>query len=343
MTEDVGHAQILDLLQHELLGPPTVLARREVTRQAGVSIAQARKFWQALGFPVATDDGARFTEADRAALVRLGTLMHRREMDETLALAMIRAVARSTDRLAVWQTSLVSDAVAGPPDQVPDIPPDEIAEHAALAMLALTDEIEPLLTYAWRRHLYAALGRMLADAGPDQPGQIRVVGFADLVGFTALVRQSTERELATMVQRFEQLASDIVTAHGGRVIKTVGDEMLYVSNEPLAAAGIALDLVEALAEDPMLPDVRVGMALGPVLSRLGDVFGTTVNRASRLTDVAASATVLVDETLAKRLGSLSGFTVAAPRRRRLRGLGEVAAYPVTRTRGVRRPSVVAHV
>lgn len=343
MSEDAGHGRLLDLLQHELLGPPAVLGRREVTRQAGVSIAQARKFWQALGFPLATDDAASFTEADRSALVRLGALMQRREMDDTLALAMIRAVARTTDRLAVWQTSLLGDAVAGPPDQADDVPPEETAEHAALAMLALTDEIEPLLTYAWRRHLYAALGRMLADAGPDQPGPVRVVGFADLVGFTALVRQSTERELATLVQRFEQLASDIVTAHGGRVIKTVGDEMLYVSTEPLAAAGIALDLVEALAEDPMLPDVRVGMALGPVLSRLGDVFGTTVNRASRLCDVAAAATVLVDETLATRLGALSGFTVASPRKRRLRGLGEVAACAVTRTRGGRHASVVAHV
>ncbi len=63
--------------------------------------------------------------------------------------------------------------MACPPDQADDVPPEETAEHAALAMLALTDEIEPLLTYAWRRHLYAALGRMLADAGPDQPESAR--------------------------------------------------------------------------------------------------------------------------------------------------------------------------
>ena len=126
----------------------------------------------------------------------------------------------------------------------------------------------------------------------------RVVGFADLVNFTSLVRRMTERQLAVMVQRFEALATDIVTAHGGRVIKTVGDEILFVTIGAAPAAAVALDLVETMAEDDLLPDVRVGMAVGPVLSRLGDVFGTTVNRASRLTSVAPAGGVLVDDALA---------------------------------------------
>lgn len=331
MTTDTGHAEILDRLQRELLGPVTELGRREVTQHAGVSLLQARKFWQALGFPLVQDEEAIFTEADREALVLLGAVIRQRGIDESLALAMIRAVARTTDRLAVWQTQLIAEAL----EVTAGALPDEVPAQAALTMLALSDEIEPLLTYAWRRHLYAALTRMFGDAGPDQAGPVRVVGFADLVGFTALVRKATERELAELVKRFEQLASDIITAHGGRVIKTVGDEVLFVSTEPLAAAAIALELVDALAEDEKLPTVRVGMGMGPVLSRLGDVFGTTVNRASRLSDVATAGTVVVDEPLGTRLGSLSGFTVAEPRRRHLRGLGPVTCFVVTRSRGGR--------
>ena len=94
------------------------------------------------------------------------------------------------------------------------------------------------------------------------------------------------------MQRFEALATDIVTAHGGRVIKTVGDEILFVHGEAAPAAAIALDLVDTMAEDDLLPDVRVGMAYGRVISRLGDVFGMTVNRASRLTAVAPPGGVL---------------------------------------------------
>ena len=87
----------------------------------------------------------------------------------------------------------------------------------------------------------------------------------------------SERQLAVLVQRFERLASDVVTTHGGRVIKTVGDEVLFIHTDPAAAAAIALDLVEAMSEDDVLPEVRVGMAWGSVVSRLGDVFGVTVD------------------------------------------------------------------
>jgi adenylate cyclase len=133
-----------------------------------------------------------------------------------------------------------------------------------------------------------------------------------------------------VVQRFEALASSVVTAHGGRVIKTVGDEVLFVAIGAAPAAAIAIDLVEAMAEDDLLPDVRVGMASGRVVSRLGDVFGTTVNRASRLTAVARPRTVLVDDGIAGSLASTSGFEMWALRRRTLRGIGPVTPWVLRR-------------
>jgi len=211
--------------------------------------------------------------------------------------------------------------------------PDPATARAAAAKLAdIADDLEPLLVYAWRRHLSAAISRMITDAEPieDQPGVVRSVGFADLVSFTRLVRRLSERELAQMVQRFEALASDVVTAHGGRVIKTVGDEVLFVAIGAAPAAAIALDLVEAMAEDDVLPDVRVGMAGGRVISRLGDVFGNTVNRASRLTAVARPRTVLVDDSTAASLASTSGFEMSALRRRNLRGIGPVTPWVLRR-------------
>jgi adenylate cyclase len=148
----------------------------------------------------------------------------------------------------------------------------------------------------------------------------------------------SERQLATVVQRFEALASDVITAHGGRVIKTVGDEVLFVHTDAAPAAAIALDLVESMDEDPLLPAVRVGMAYGNVVSRLGDVFGTTVNRASRLTAVTPSGRVYVDEPLAALLGEVSGFEVIPSRRRILRGIGAVRPRELRRYAGERRAS-----
>ena len=334
-----------DEIEARLLGRPASMGRREISREAQISLVSARRMWHALGFQIVEDEDAMFTEADLVALQSVARLIRDFDVDEELALAMTRAFARSADRLAVWQTQLLAESVMAPEEEatleesdarsVADV---QVAERAATRLVELVDELEPLMVYVWRRHLSSAITRMLADAGggSDASAPGRVIGFADLVNFTSLVRRMTERQLATLVQRFERLASDVVTTHGGRVIKTVGDEILFVHVDPAAGAAIGVDLIEAMAEDDVLPDVRVGMAWGSVVSRLGDVFGVTVNRASRLTSVVPSGRVWVDDELARRLGSVSGFDLTPQRRRSLRGIGTVTPAELRRSSGGRR-------
>jgi adenylate cyclase len=305
-------------VEQALLGEPRRWRRREVSASAGVSLRSARRFWRALGFPNVDDEYAAFTASDLRALQLMVALVRDGTVDDATALALTRSIGRSTDRLASWQVQLLAETV-GP-------------EQAAASVVELADRLEPLVTYAWRRHLAAAVGRVVADAQPEvlQQGGVRSVGFADLVSFTRLVRTLDERELAALVQRFEALVSDIVAAHGGRVIKTVGDEVLFAAGTPAAAAAIALDIASTMAEDDLLPDVRSGLATGPVVMRLGDVFGTTVNRASRLTGIAQPGTVLVDDTTAAALDAVSGFELEALRRRPVRGLGRVRPWRLRR-------------
>ena len=323
------------------------MGRRDVSAKASVSLRSAQKFWHALGFPNVGDADVVFTGADVIALQSVAGLVRSDVFDEPTALAMTRALARTTDRLAVWQTQLIAEALgdlSAPaqtaesfdsgalPDTTRAVPDPATARATAVKLADIADDLEPLLIYAWRRHLSAAISRMVSDSEPtqDQRGVVRCVGFADLVSFTGLVRQLSERELASMVQRFEALASDVVTAHSGRVIKTVGDEVLFVAIGSGPAAAIALDLVQAMAQDDVLPDVRVGLASGQVVSRLGDVFGTTVNRASRLTALARPRTVLVDDAFAASLAMVSGFEMFALRRRTLRGIGPVTPWALRR-------------
>lgn len=322
-----------------LVGQSRAFTRADVSRLAGVSVIGARKFWHALGFPDVTSTDRPYTDADLRALRRIASLVRSGVLAESTALGLTRAFARTADRLAAWQVHLLAETLAEdmalhPPDD--DTPIDEhTAQATARLVLDLADELEPMLVYAWRRHLADAVSRMLADVGSgsesDAPGQLRCVGFADLVSFTTLVRQLSERDLARTVQRFEALATDVVTAHGGRVVKTVGDEVLFSTRTPAPGAAIALDLVDALAEDEVLPDLRVGVSFGTVVSRLGDVFGTTVNRAARLTALAHPNAVLVDGPLATALTSQSGFRLTAMRRRTLRGVGSVTPHVLART------------
>jgi adenylate cyclase len=328
--------------EEHLLGGRRTLHRREVSRAAGVSLLSARKFWRALGFPIVEDDEAAFTGADVTALHSVVEMVRDGLLDEQTALGMTRAVGRSVDRLATWQVQLLAEHVAETgltdPDHPPDgATPDERAAQRTSELFAqVVDRLEPLVIYAWRRQAASALARIVSDASPEvlaedesdpaAPVTVRAVGFADLVSFTRLVRRLTERELAMMVQHFEALASDVVTAHGGRVVKTVGDEVLFVSSPGASAAAIALEIPRALAEDDILPPVRVGMATGPVVGRLGDVFGTTVNRASRLTAVARPGTVLVDVATVHSLADVTGIEVLQLRGRSLRGIGHVVPW-----------------
>lgn len=326
-----------------LLGRPRTLARRDVSSGANVSLLSARKMWHALGFPLVTTDDPLFTEADLYALRGVARIVREGDMDETMVLSHARAFARTADRLAAWQVQLVAESLAPPGEREDDpdafgplaVPDVASATAVAVRLVDLVDELEPLLVYAWRRHLTDAISRMLSDAEPsvDEHGMWRHIGFADLVSFTSLVRRLSERELAELVKRFEVLTSDIVTAHGGRVIKTVGDEILFSNREAAPAAATALDLVDAMTGDDVLPEVRVGLAAGPVLSRLGDVFGVTVNRAARLTSIAHPGGVVIDSQMATALDSVSGFALRPMRRRALRGVGQVKPYVLGRSSG----------
>lgn len=313
-----------------LLGHPHEYMRREVSEAVGVSLLSARRFWHALGFPRVGDDDVVFTEADVQALDRVVSLVRAGILDDDSALSLTRAMARSADRLATWQTQLVWELVQERRQR--DVAGGELADGrpldtaAAELTIQLADEIEPLLVYAWRRHLAAAVAQLASQADSLGAEHKAVVGFADMVGFTQTVRHLSERQLGRMVQRFEAIAADTVAAYGGRLVKTLGDEVLFSCRDPLDAAGIALTMIEGVHAVGDMPPLRVGLALGPVLSRLGDLFGTTVNRAARLTSLAHPDTVLVDAALGRALHDSGDVRLSPMRPRDLRGLGPTRAH-----------------
>ena len=121
----------------------------------------------------------------------------------------------------------------------------------------------------------------MRDAAVLDQGEAELtVCFIDIVGYTAQSRGLEGSELVSWVEHFEQETTLLVVDHGGQVIKTIGDEILFTVGGPAAAVEIALALTaRGDDEDDPFPAVRVGIAHGPVVRRLGDVFGSTVNAA----------------------------------------------------------------
>ena len=287
MTPDLEPA--LEALERELLGGERRYKRNEVAQLAGVDEEKARTLWRALGFADVDEENVAFTDRDVEALRIVNALVESGVIDESAQLAVTRAMGQSLSRLAEWQVATIADAFAN--QQV--LTPEE-ATQVARTMVPV---MENLIGYVWRRHLAATAGRVITDERGEAVATM-AVGFADLVGFTSLTRQVDEAGLATLIEQFESVAADVVAECGGRVIKTVGDEVMYTASDAATGVEIALRICERVAEIEALPALRVGVAFGPVLARLGDIYGEPVNIASRLTSLARPGSVLVDREFA---------------------------------------------
>jgi adenylate cyclase len=303
-----------------VLGGPPRYTRGEISRQAGVSVATARRFWRAMGFPNTGSAAKAFTDADLAALSGMVALVRHGSFDDEFAVSLTRSLGQTMARLAEWQVQALFEYLT----EERGLNRDDAVRAAVQFAADHLAELEDLLVYAWRRQLAAVADRALVPADPEVEPGLRSVGFADLVSYTRLSQRLEERELGRLVLRFESRSNDVIAANHGRLVKSVGDEVLFVADEVEQAAEIALGLAETMAADSLLPDVRVGLARGNVVARLGDVFGTTVNLASRLTDDAAPGSVLCDERTADSLDGHPAYAIERKPPRMIRGIGQVS-------------------
>lgn len=321
-----------DLLSF-VLGAPVHYTREEVAAAARMTLEEVRRLWRAMGFPDVGSSKA-FTDADLAALLRIGGLMERGLLDLDSVVDLVRSFGQTTSRLAEWQLDTVGRyLVQQETAALEDGEPTDWEGIARAQLAELLPEFEMLLVYVWRRQLTAVLGRVFDEFDePAQAADTATVGFADLVSFTRLSRQLDRDALAMLVQTFETAAADIVYAAGGRLVKTLGDEVMFVTDSATVAAEIGLRLHDLPRGDADLPQMRIGLATGPVLMRMGDVFGTTVNRASRLTASARPGTTLLDAATADALGASrdARFSVRALTPRPIRGLGLLRPYSLSR-------------
>ncbi|GAB11597.1 putative adenylate cyclase [Gordonia araii NBRC 100433] len=296
-------------------------SRDELTAALGASPERVERLWNAFGFARRHTDAKIFSQRDLDALRLLADSSQ--VVPETEQVATARAVGQTMARLADWQADMLlnladDDAISWTVDDM------------ARAMGAIQQMV-------WRRHLEAALERDEEDVDAASAESQRIagvrtteaVGFADIVGFTSLSRRIDMAELEVLLEAFEDRVHAVITAHGGQVIKTLGDAVLFVNTDVGEAALTALEIQEDVADVEPVPPLRVGLAYGEILNRHGDVFGEPVNIASRLCGSARPGTILVDAELAEavgdderfRLRSISSLSVRGYRRLRASTLG----------------------
>ncbi|WP_334144276.1 adenylate/guanylate cyclase domain-containing protein [Rhabdothermincola sp.] len=327
-AEADGTLELLALERVVWLEPPT-LDLAEVAALSGVSPEEIRAYWRALGFPDPRPGEKLFTERDVEMLSAVVSFIAEGTLEPDLALQMARVVGSAMDRIATAQVDALqlrrdareSQEAAG----------GTVTTGAARNTAELLSLMPRVMELVWRRQVAHAARRRMMRAASDGGADTVVVGFADMVGFTAKTQQLEDHELAEVVDRFETVAYDVVNSHGGRVVKMIGDEVMFLHDDVRAGAELALALAERFGDDPALSDVRVGLACGPVLERDGDVYGQVVNLANRIVSIAYPGSVVVSEEVHDALADHDDLYFRSLRSHYLKDIGKVPLWVLRRT------------
>ena len=304
------------------------LTADEVAERAGVPFDQAKRLWRALGFPEVGDE-AIFGTNDVDALRRLKESLGD-TLDFDLVVNLTRGLGQTMARLSDWEiAALVHQAETRQGESGPAAGGVGALESATQVMVGFNQTFEELMLYVWRRHMGAAVARLEAASSGELGTTQLSVGFADIVQFTALSNTLTEQKIGDLVELFESRCADVVAVNRGRIIKSLGDSVLFVNDDPIRAYDTAEGIINVIGRDARMPDVRVGLATGSVVARLGDVYGPPVNMAARLTAVARKNRIIIDEATAALLPDDQFETRRLPARP-VRGFGIVEPLTVRR-------------
>jgi adenylate cyclase len=302
------------------LRPGERLTCAQAAEQTGLTVDEVERLALTIGRPVRNRDDRAFTPADVEAFRMFGAAAQ--FFGERALLQFVRVVGSSLGRIADAAVSLFLADVETP-----------LAQSEAGQLELAKANLEAIRVAALLPGLMDVMFRALMENAIDRNRRARreagsrvtvyvAVGFVDLVGYTPLSQRLPVADLVTLIDEFEAAAYDTVASNGGRVVKLIGDEVMFVALDAASASEIALALVERFGREANVTP-RGGLAVGEILTRGGDYYGPVVNTASRIADLAVPNEILVTAELRERAEKSAaplGFDAAG--RRMLKGFDE---------------------
>ena len=306
------------------LGGEAKYSAKELAEKVDLTVEFLTRQRQALGLPRPDPDEKILGDADLDALKTLKGLLDAGIPEEAVHETAV-VIGESMARIADASRQVVGRALVRPGDTELDL-----GLRAAEASKGLVPLMTDQLDYVYRLHLLEQLRNTVIDQASMRAGEMRgavdvTVAFADLVGFTKLGEGLPPEELGGVVGRLTQMAVE-ATEPPVRLVKTIGDAAMIAGPDTGDVVDAALRIVQ-MAEDEGrdFPNIRSGVAAGVALDRAGDLYGSPVNVASRITGVARPASVLGTEDV--REAAEDRFRWSPAGRRKLKGVkGQVALY-----------------
>lgn len=334
LHKEARENRLPQLVLEQALGGHGGLTREAVAARAGVSVEAAETIWRALGAAAPAENDEPVYSSSEVEALRLVTALGSVYTLDDIAEAT-SVVGRAMHEVAEAILELFRRRIA--------IPFAEAGGGELEMMLRLATLIDitvptmgPLLELTLRRQLEASaraetILRYEAATGA-LAGQVDLaVGFADIVGFTAASSRLNALEVSRMAQSLMHAAEGVFPEHGARIVKGIGDAVMFTAPDLVSACAAAAALIRAASKSDL--PLRVGIAYGPMLRAYADYFGRTVNIASRLSDDARAGEILAlkpETPIPTEAWEAHRLTVEGGGRKRLRGVdGGVQVLRVT--------------
>jgi adenylate cyclase len=298
----------LDNPLYDLIAPLTSRSFRDVATETGVPLELLRVLREALGFALPEPDD-RMRE-DELRVVPLIQKLVSSGFPTSVLDRLLRVYGDALRRIAEveadwWHRYVVLPSLASGMTEV------EMHE----ATLGFGVELEPLLEKAllaiyhahqehtWVENLIGEIEDALDRTGL-RSRLIRppAICFLDITGYTRLTEERGDEAAAELAARLTPLVQRPAERHDGKVVKWLGDGVMFHFREPTGAVVAALEMVDAISAAG-LPPAHVGLDTGPVVFQGGDYFGRTVNLAARIGEQAAPGQVLVTQEIVDRVAS----------------------------------------
>jgi class 3 adenylate cyclase len=320
LVDAASRGRLTGLAGDLVIRPGARLTLAQITERSGLSEARVQRIRRAAGLPTAPYDAAVFTEDDvnLFAAFELGASL----FGDAAMLQFVRVLGSSLARLAEAVVFMFVVNVEKP--LMTDDRGQFALARANLEAAQALNAVPEVMNILFREHVEETIRRsqVARTAACTFDDVHMAIGFVDLVGFTPLSQAMDTAALAQLVDEFEATAFDLVAEHDGRVVKLIGDEVMFATVSAAAACEVALGLAGAYSgESAVTP--RGAVAVGDVLSRAGDYYGPVVNLASRAAALAVPNEILTtrevrDETLA----SDAALAFQPAGRRSLKGFAE---------------------
>jgi adenylate cyclase len=273
---------------------------RQLAEERGMPVDLLRALHRSMGFvPPDPDDLARPDDATIADLARM--VLDIGGSEDSIR-RLFRAYADNLRRLALAEADLYVEQIEDPSRSAGTSEPELMRRGAGVGrdMAPLIKATLAAIYERHRQHVWAQHSVETAEAALERAGLYQraertpTICFVDLTGYTRLTEEQGDETAARLASRLASLVDGVALQHGGRPVRWLGDGGMLLFPEATAAVQAALEMSES-APAAGLPTTHIGIQSGPVVFQDGDVYGRTVNVASRIADLAEAGDVLTTE------------------------------------------------